>query len=562
VKKEKMEMKKEMLTLAICAVLLVLVFFSGTALTALAFEECQYATSVVSVNRGTPNDGSFGGNPSDVLGPPNFLNDPNGDGVTFYTYFNLGIGGDITVRFDKPFKNGPGADIFVYETSGGVNYPEYVTITLLSSTGADITLGPSQWSTVGTRLNPDGGIASLYKFEFDIPLDQAGAFEKLRVNDNSLAQNSNGADIDAIGALYFAQTPEITITTPSNLGEEILKGTKVLIQGTAQGVDHVDIWIFREETEKESKKGKADWIDDKSFQYYWDTSGTFAGKYKIIAKGMDKAGTQVFSDGEPVKDDVPVIIYEPKLTFTIIDGSGWLTLHEGSSENPWVARSGDNKPAHQNWEDHGPIPKGEWEVGKRQYLPGEPPEGLYGWALPLSEVNVYNPSERGHFWIHGGPWRPTKGCIRLHDSHLNVLIDKLDSENGIRKTYKGPLYLDVVYQIIPATIDLDLDTLNLHSKGKWVTTYVELPEDYDASNIDVSTIRLNDEVQVEDNPTEIGDYDGDGIADLMVKFDRSAVQEILEVGDEVGITVTGELTDGTPFGGSDTIRVIDKGKSK
>lgn len=109
---------------------------------------------------------------------------------------------------------------------------------------------------------------------------------------------------------------------------------------------------------------------------------------------------------------------------------------------------------------------------------------------------------------------------------------------------------------IPATIDIDPDTLNLKSRGKWITCYIELPEDYDVADIDVSTILL-DTISAEAHPTEIGDYDADDIADLLVKFDRSAVQEILEVGEEVEITVTGELTDGTPFEGSDTIRVIE-----
>ncbi|RCV65879.1 component of the Tol biopolymer transport system [Methanophagales archaeon] len=115
---------------------------------------------------------------------------------------------------------------------------------------------------------------------------------------------------------------------------------------------------------------------------------------------------------------------------------------------------------------------------------------------------------------------------------------------------------------IPATIDIDQDTLNLKSTGKWITCYIELPEGYDVADIDISTILLEDTISAEANPTEIGDYDDDGIADLMVKFDRSAVQEILEVGEEVQIEVTGELTDGTLFEGTDTIWVIDTGKGK
>ncbi|MCK4731542.1 MAG: right-handed parallel beta-helix repeat-containing protein [Methanophagales archaeon] len=126
-------------------------------------------------------------------------------------------------------------------------------------------------------------------------------------------------------------------------------------------------------------------------------------------------------------------------------------------------------------------------------------------------------------------------------------------------TADGELTYDEFMLQTETTIDFDPYTLNLQSKGKWVTTYIELPEGYDVININVSTVMLNDRVQAETDPTEIEDYDDDSIADLTVKFSSSAVQEILEVGDEVEITVTGELTDGTPFEGSDVIRVIDKG---
>ena len=113
---------------------------------------------------------------------------------------------------------------------------------------------------------------------------------------------------------------------------------------------------------------------------------------------------------------------------------------------------------------------------------------------------------------------------------------------------------------LPAIIDLEPNTLNLKSKGKWITCYIELPDDYDVAEIDVSTVML-ETIPAEDSPTEVGDYDDDGISDLMVKFDRQALIQYLDgaTGD-ITLTVTGELTDGTPFEGSDTIRVIKKGK--
>jgi hypothetical protein len=116
---------------------------------------------------------------------------------------------------------------------------------------------------------------------------------------------------------------------------------------------------------------------------------------------------------------------------------------------------------------------------------------------------------------------------------------------------------------VPATVDIDLATLNLRSKGEWVTAYIELPKGYYVSDIDVSSIRLNDTIQAELKPTEIGDYDSDGIRDLMVKFNRAEIISL--VLDNISVerrfmtatlTITGYLNNGTQFNGSDTIRII------
>ncbi len=114
---------------------------------------------------------------------------------------------------------------------------------------------------------------------------------------------------------------------------------------------------------------------------------------------------------------------------------------------------------------------------------------------------------------------------------------------------------------IPARIDLDPDTLNARSRGRWIAAYIELQGSYEMSDVDVSSIVCFSTcgwnfTQAESHPTQIGDYDNNGIPDLMVKFDRTAVIAFLSVG-EATLMITGEVNGRTPFEGTDAIRVID-----
>lgn len=107
---------------------------------------------------------------------------------------------------------------------------------------------------------------------------------------------------------------------------------------------------------------------------------------------------------------------------------------------------------------------------------------------------------------------------------------------------------------LEAVIDIKPETLRIGSMGEWVTCYIELPGE-DVSRIDVSSILLEGIIPVDSTaPTEIGDYDNDGASDLMVKFDRLSVENIVVPGPAT-LTVTGRV-DGSPFAGSDTIDVI------
>ncbi|ADC64808.1 conserved hypothetical protein [Ferroglobus placidus DSM 10642] len=73
---------------------------------------------------------------------------------------------------------------------------------------------------------------------------------------------------------------------------------------------------------------------------------------------------------------------------------------------------------------------------------------------------------------------------------------------------------------VNASVDIDPDTINLKSKGKWITAWIEIPS-YDVSKINISSVYLNGIVQAENNPKygfvrhpKIEDIDGDGYPSL------------------------------------------------
>jgi hypothetical protein len=143
---------------------------------------------------------------------------------------------------------------------------------------------------------------------------------------------------------------------------------------------------------------------------------------------------------------------------------------------------------------------------------------------------------------------------------------------------------------IPAVVDLDPGTLstasngtstqspasngtgalNPASNGNWITCHIELEEPYDVNAIDGASVTLNDipaymgkqgwatpQATVEN----VADYDGDGILERMVKFDRAAVQAIVQ-SPETAVTIKGKLTGGPLFEGKAVIRVLDKTAKK
>lgn len=106
-------------------------------------------------------------------------------------------------------------------------------------------------------------------------------------------------------------------------------------------------------------------------------------------------------------------------------------------------------------------------------------------------------------------------------------------------------------------------TLNLKSCGRWITAIIKLPENYKAEDVDVSSILLNGTISAEQaHYTKLKCEDSHI---LVVKFSRKTLIKLIKNTLEetefrkffkVSLTLTGRFFDGTPFQGTNKIRVI------
>jgi subtilisin family serine protease len=121
--------------------------------------------------------------------------------------------------------------------------------------------------------------------------------------------------------------------------------------------------------------------------------------------------------------------------------------------------------------------------------------------------------------------------------------------------------MDVIFHVgtVAATdSDMEPNTLNLGSNGKWMTSYVELPVEYDPEDVVFETVLFNGVVLADAKfEGSMGDFNENGIPDLKFKFSRSEIEALLLEGEEVEVTVTGEIRDTIYFVATDIIRVIN-----
>ncbi|UCE38375.1 MAG: SBBP repeat-containing protein [Thermoplasmata archaeon] len=226
---------------------------------------------------------------------------------------------------------------------------------------------------------------------------------------------------------------------------------------------------------------------------------------------------------------------------TITHSDATTVAYDSSGNELWVARF--NGPVNYFECSHSIAVD---SLLKKVYVTGDSYSNVKYYDI-VTITYDYNGNE---LWVarYDGPGNRNDGAYGIAtDSSQNVYVTGYSWGNGSFYDFVTIKYSQKV-SILQAIIDIDPDTLNLKSKGRWITCYIDLPG-YDVNDIDIGTILLEDTISA-----EWGDVQNDT---LMVKFDRSEVEDLLSPGN-YNLKVTGELTDGIEFKGfSDEIRVIE-----
>ena len=126
------------------------------------------------------------------------------------------------------------------------------------------------------------------------------------------------------------------------------------------------------------------------------------------------------------------------------------------------------------------------------------------------------------------------------------------------------LVCSMITAVSAMDVDIKPDSLNTLSNRNYITCYLEYPEG-DINAIDIPTLELRVEkfsIPVDtEAPATLGDYDNDGVPDLMVKFFvRDILYEYFKAEGDYILYIRGNLVTGERIIGWDIIWLFKSGK--
>jgi len=176
------------------------------------------------------------------------------------------------------------------------------------------------------------------------------------------------------------------------------------------------------------------------------------------------------------------------------------------------------------------------------------PDGLF-----YTETGL-NPDGFDHALVFANP-----------DPHGGYIIVWEDLSEGGDEDFQD-MILAMLIPVLEVRVCICPHTLNLKSRGRFITCFIRLPMEGMVEDVAFSTIKLNGTIPAEPKPVAVLKSRRLHVAILMVKFNRAAVIDYIK--DSLGLdgrtfrrgritlTISGSFASGQAFEGSDRIRAI------
>jgi hypothetical protein len=192
----------------------------------------------------------------------------------------------------------------------------------------------------------------------------------------------------------------------------------------------------------------------------------------------------------------------------------------------------------------------------------EPEFQGYEAALAVNGVVLWRESQGGDYYDQEADVSHLSGVCTVELRNAAII----DQQNTLSCWTQWDNLRLVESAEIDAEVQVRPNKLALWSLGRWIMACVELPEGYSVDDIDDNSVVL--EIVGVDPPLSVvaacgktSDHDEDGIPDRLFKFDRPDLASLagqLATQEDVTVMVSGVLTDGTVFRGTDEVRVSNK----